>query len=77
MGVGIYVPNDAADVLPTNTDNELVEDLEDDDRVTGEKISERPVFSLDTTGDGLINSNASFQYQHPSFPDTGGKHLNV
>lgn len=69
VGVGIYVPDDAADVLPTDTDNELVEELEDDDRVTGETSSERPedhstlkypVLGLDTTVGDLVNSNASY-----------------
>lgn len=36
VGIGFVQPSDAGDVLPIATDSELVEELEEDERVTGE-----------------------------------------
>lgn len=41
VGIGFFPPNDAADVLPPANNSELIEELEDDERVTGEKCSVR------------------------------------
>lgn len=41
MGIGFFPPNDAGDVLPPANNSELIKELEDDERVTGEKSSVR------------------------------------
>jgi len=35
VGIGFVQPSDAADVVPIATDSELIDELEEDDRVTG------------------------------------------